>query len=73
MFLEAWEADRLLQLHPLKDIWRRLFATALFTGFARVSSPAQEDDVHRERRQILVARSYDTGRQEQEGADRPDR
>jgi len=62
MFLEAWEADRLLQLHPLKDIWRRLFATALFTGLRKGELLGlKKTDVHRERRQILVARSYDHG------------
>src|SRR6266446_860389 len=34
-FLEASEAERLLELHLLKNIWRRLFATALFTGLRK--------------------------------------
>ena len=41
MFLEAWEADRLLQLHPLKDIWGRLFATALFTPIVTLATATQ--------------------------------
>ena len=62
MFLESHEADRLLQLHPLKDIWRRLFATALFTGLRKGELLGlKKTDVHRERRQIVVARSYDHG------------
>lgn len=60
MFLEAREAERLLQLHPLKDIWRRLFATALFTGLRKGELLGlKKTDVYRERRQIVVARSYD--------------
>jgi integrase len=62
MFLEAHEADRLLQLHSLKDIWRRLFATALFTGLRNGELLGlRKTDVLRERRQIVVARSYDPG------------
>jgi integrase len=62
MFLEAREADRLLQLHPLKEIWRRLFATALFTGLRKGELLGlKKTDVHRERGQIVVARSYDHG------------
>src|SRR5439155_17738708 len=55
MFLEAWEADRLLQLHPIRDIWRRLFATALFTGLRKgeLLGP-KKADMHRERRQLVL-------------------
>ncbi len=52
----------MLQVYPLKDIWRRLFATALFTGLRKGELLGlKKTDVHRERRQIVVARSYDRG------------
>jgi integrase len=62
MFLEAREADCLLRLHPLKEIWRQLFATALFTGLRKGELLGlKKTDVYRERKQIVVARSYDHG------------
>jgi integrase len=62
MFLEAREVDRLLRLHPLEEIWRQLFATALFTGLRKGELLGlRKTDVYRERKQIVVARSYDHG------------
>jgi len=47
-------------VHPLKDIWRRLFATALFTGLRKGELLGlKKTDVYRERRLLRVARSYD--------------
>ena len=60
MFLETHEAECLLELYPLKDIWRRLFATALFTGLRKGELLGlKKTDVYRERRLLRVARSYD--------------